>query len=134
MFRIKKLECRVIFFYRDLLMLILILGMAVLLSACQGNDKPTQSPTSKPVGAGKYESPVRHNSAPAGTKQAVALTGCVIVDQDGRTMKYRKKCESCGEIQPGTTTSAIPGKYSKRNSSFRCYKCKNRQKVAIQGS
>ena len=118
----------------NLLMLILIPGMAVLLSACQSNDKPTKSPTSRPVDVGKYELPVRQDNAPARTKHAIALTGCVIVDQDGRMMQYRKKCESCGETQPGTTSCAIPGKYSKKTSSFRCYKCKNRQKVVIQGS
>jgi len=104
-----------------------------LVAGCRDSSTNSQESAEKNSG-GVNEATSPPEKAPGKTKQAVALTGCVIIEQDGRIMKYRKKCENCGAIQPGTTTSAIPGKYSKKTSSFTCYKCKKRQKLVIQGS
>jgi hypothetical protein len=62
---------------------------------------------------------------------AVALCGAVIVSQDGRRMVYRKKCESCGHVEPGTTSGSIPS--GTLRSSFYCSKCRTRQEISIQG-
>lgn len=59
-----------------------------------------------------------------------AVQGCVIVSQDGSAMHtYKKKCESCGNVVPGTVTQ---GKYDgKTQTSFNCSKCGNKQKIEI---
>lgn len=59
-----------------------------------------------------------------------AVQGCVIVNQDGSAMHtYKKKCESCGNVVPGTVTQ---GKYDgKTQTSFNCSKCGNKQKIEI---
>jgi WD40 repeat protein len=62
---------------------------------------------------------------------AVALCGAVIVSQDGRRMVYRKKCDACGHVEPGTTSSSIPT--GTLSSSFYCSKCRTRQEISIQG-
>lgn len=60
----------------------------------------------------------------------IAVQGCVIVSQDGSaTHTYKKKCESCGNVVPGTVTQ---GKYDgKTQTSFNCSKCGNKQKIEI---
>lgn len=64
---------------------------------------------------------------------AVAISGCVITKQDTRMMTYVKKCESCGYVLPGQTTTALVRKNVKRASSYLCPKCKKTQKIVIQG-
>jgi predicted nucleic-acid-binding Zn-ribbon protein len=65
---------------------------------------------------------------------AVALSGAVIKSQKGSLIVYSKKCEKCGSIHPGdTTTSISSSSATKLNSSFRCVKCGNNQKIIIQG-
>ena len=64
---------------------------------------------------------------------AIALTGCVVVDQNKMTMRYKKKCEMCGYLEPGQTLTALIKPGSKYSSSFLCPKCKKRNNVIIQG-
>ena len=69
-----------------------------------------------------------------GIIMAIALSGCVIVDNGSSLMKYKKKCERCGYILPGTVSMAqVKGKYSQFRSGFRCPKCGTQNKVLIQG-
>ena len=63
---------------------------------------------------------------------AAALSGAVVVKQDGKRVTYKKKCESCGTVAPGSTTTTVSPNSTLR-SSFRCTKCKTNQKIAIQG-
>jgi hypothetical protein len=62
---------------------------------------------------------------------ASALSGAVIVSQDGTRMVYRKKCESCGHVEPGTTSGSVPS--GTLRTSFVCSKCRSRQEIEIQG-
>ena len=60
---------------------------------------------------------------------ATAVSGCIITKEEGTQMTYQKKCDSCGYVLPGTTTTASTlGTY---NSSFRCPKCGKNQKIVI---
>jgi hypothetical protein len=66
-------------------------------------------------------------------RHAIAISGCVIVSQNGRSMRYREKCEACGKVMSGSVSRAIPPPHSKSMSGFRCPKCRQRQSVVIQG-
>lgn len=64
----------------------------------------------------------------------VAIQGCIITESNpnSSSFTYKKKCESCGNVEPGTTsTSASSGTL---NSSFMCFKCKKTQKIQIESS
>jgi hypothetical protein len=62
---------------------------------------------------------------------ACALTGAVIVNQNGTTVAYRKKCEACGHVEQGTSNMQIPRGIL--SSSFFCSRCQRHQKIQIQG-
>lgn len=65
---------------------------------------------------------------------AVALSGAIIIKQEGTRIIYKKKCEKCGTVQSGSnTTSVSKSSSSTLTSSFRCIKCGNNQRIAIQG-
>ena len=52
----------------------------------------------------------------------VAIQGAVISRQDGSPVySYKKKCESCGKVMPGSTTTS--GTSGTSHSSFRCTDC-----------
>ena len=63
---------------------------------------------------------------------AVALTGCVIVSQTSKDMKFKKKCESCGWVDTSTIGGLLTRPGSKRTGSFQCPKCKKQNKYIIQ--
>lgn len=65
---------------------------------------------------------------------AVALQGAVIIEQQKTSLKYKKKCEKCGWVENGTSSMFVPSKGSKTTTQFMCPKCKNSQKVTIQGT
>jgi hypothetical protein len=64
-------------------------------------------------------------------KSFSAISGAVIVGQEGDTVKYQKKCEACGKVDSVTQpwTSSSGGTLS---TSFYCPKCKKLQKLAIK--
>lgn len=65
---------------------------------------------------------------------AVAIQGAVILEQKGNMMKYCKKCERCGFVESNIKTNTQqPGSHGKLTTSFQCPKCKNNQRVEIQG-
>lgn len=64
---------------------------------------------------------------------AVALTGCVITQDDEYGLVYRKKCERCGHVQPGSVISARIPKGFRVVKHFRCDKCGAQNKLEIQG-
>lgn len=66
---------------------------------------------------------------------AVALKGAVITEVDSitKTLKYKRKCETCGFVDNSTYRCNIPVSGT-TTSSFLCTKCKNVQEIAIQGS
>lgn len=65
----------------------------------------------------------------------VAEQGCIIVEDKGTLMKYKKKCEKCGYVETGGgTLTTAPRQFQKRTTSFKCPKCKNMQKVVIGGA
>ena len=63
-----------------------------------------------------------------------ALEGAVIISSDTSTgaVKYKDKCEKCGNVSSSTHNTYIKG--TTLNSSFYCSKCKSSQKVRIQST
>lgn len=64
---------------------------------------------------------------------AVAISGAVILEENGGRIRYRQKCEQCGrspttEIHIGAPTGA-----NKLTITFKCPKCGNQQRVEIAG-
>lgn len=61
-----------------------------------------------------------------------ALQGAVIIKQSGQHVDFKQKCDQCGNVMPGSTSTVV-GERSTLESSFKCTKCGNMQKVRIQG-
>ena len=80
-----------------------------------------------------YAQQPEYSTESQATYQHTAIQGAVIVSQDGSMrFTYKKKCDSCGKVEPGsTTTSASSGTLS---SSFRCSGCGNTQEIRISSS
>jgi hypothetical protein len=68
---------------------------------------------------------------PATSRRAVAGPGAVITGQDGRTVRFMKKCTTCGKEDRSTSTAVIV--CGTMRSGFFCPKCKRRRSVEIQG-
>ena len=82
--------------------------------------------------SGSYNSNSSNNNEKKKQYIHVALQGCVITESNSDTgsCTYRKKCESCGNLQPGTTSTYLTS--GTMNSSFYCPKCKQTQKIQIE--
>lgn len=65
------------------------------------------------------------------TRRAVAGTGAVITGQDGKTVRFLKKCTTCGKMDRSTSSALIV--CGTMRSGFFCPKCKRRRAVEIQG-
>lgn len=144
------------------LLFIIILSLLLALTACDIADNsplettsstentavqtnPTVMPTKEPTTPTAETTlnpltPTVATAAPATpqpTKQAVythvALEGCVIVDTDGAMITYKKKCEKCGKVQPGTVTIGNQSSGT-LTTSFICIYCGNQQDIKIQNS
>ncbi len=60
---------------------------------------------------------------------ATAIQGAVIAGEKGPTVDYYRKCEACGYVSSSKYNTA--NLYTRYQSSFRCPKCKNDQKIII---
>lgn len=70
-------------------------------------------------------------AAPAKNARATAGKGVVIMGQDGKTVKYRGKCTTCGHEDSSWKTIAIPRGTTR--IGFFCPKCKKRRDGEIHG-
>lgn len=61
---------------------------------------------------------------------AVAISGCVITDEKGSYIHFKKKCDKCGCLESGQPHGLCFN--SKYESSFRCPKCKQVSNVLIK--
>lgn len=67
----------------------------------------------------------------AGHRRAVAGPGTVICGQDGKTVRFTKKCTKCGKQDRSTSTAIIVA--GTMRFGFFCPKCRRRMPVEIQG-
>ena len=63
------------------------------------------------------------------TQNAVAISGAVVIKDDGKKVTYLNKCDNCGKTGTKHTTIIYPG--GKHKTSFKCNKCKNKNKTEI---
>jgi hypothetical protein len=68
---------------------------------------------------------------PPAVRRAVAGPGAVIMGQDGKTVRYMKKCLTCGKEDRNTSTAAIVRGTMK--FSFFCSKCCRQRTAELQG-
>ncbi len=66
-------------------------------------------------------------------RKAVAISGAVIIEQDGVKVTYRRKCEWCGHVDGSTHTMDIPRTGTRSTMSFTCRKCKKKSKRIMEG-
>jgi hypothetical protein len=69
--------------------------------------------------------------SPAGRARAVAGKGALIVAQDGTTVKFRKKCTTCGHEDSSWKTIPIPR--GTVRVPFYCPKCRKQRQVEVHG-
>jgi hypothetical protein len=77
---------------------------------------------------GHPEVPLQPSDAP---RRVLRVTGGVLLSQDGMVLRYRKQCLKCGYVDTRQTAMRIPG--GMVSLSFFCPKCKQTQRVEIQG-
>lgn len=65
---------------------------------------------------------------------SIALSGCVIIEEKNNNIRYRRKCEKCGDTSVPYTTTSAKGNGTKRKMPFRCSKCGSMQEAVIQGA
>jgi hypothetical protein len=75
--------------------------------------------------------PVCPARPPADQRRAVAGPGAVICGQDGRTVRYLKKCTTCGKEDRSTSTATIVR--GAMRSGFFCPRCRRRRPVEMHG-
>lgn len=63
------------------------------------------------------------------TQNAVAISGAIVIKDDGKHITYLDKCDSCNKTGSRHNTTIYPG--SKHKTSFKCSKCKYRNTVEI---
>jgi predicted RNA-binding Zn-ribbon protein involved in translation (DUF1610 family) len=83
--------------------------------------------TSEGMPASWFSGPVTK----ATTRRAVAGKGAILVGQDGTTVKFRKKCTTCGQEDSSYKSIAISRGTTR--VSFYCPKCRRAQAVEIHG-
>jgi hypothetical protein len=78
------------------------------------------------------ENPLSRPPAPARKRQAFALSGAILISQDGVTVHYRKKCSQCG-CEDRCRSSMLIGNGIVR-SHFFCPKCRKNREVQLRGT
>ena len=63
--------------------------------------------------------------------RAVAGTGAMIIGQDGKTVKFRMKCTTCGKED--SSWKSIPIPHGTARAGFYCTKCRKRRDAEIHG-
>jgi|BioPla2DNA2_1021312.scaffolds.fasta_scaffold102578_1 hypothetical protein len=111
-----------------ILNVVLIIIFSIALSAC---DDSRNIDTANQSEAKNTSQIYQEEEMPEKTYNHVAIKGAVVDEQDGTAMfTYKKKCESCGNVEPGHTRLFASGGTYK--GSFMCSKCKNNQPIEIK--
>ena len=55
--------------------------------------------------------------------------GCVIIEDDGRMVKYHPKCEHCGYVD--TTTCEAQCDYESQVGYYHCFKCEKTTEIVL---
>lgn len=105
-------------------------------SVAPAEPAPDQGPAPAEAMLAKNERPSAGDAPkpqqPAARKlRVISAKGAVVLSQDGKDVRVRKKCIKCGQDDRATTTLAIrPGA---ARTTFYCPRCKKLQPVEVQG-
>jgi len=111
------------------------------LEAMTAPPRPTSPASSLPLRASDHErerravaneNPLSRPPEPVRKRQALAVTGAVLISQDGVTVYYRKKCSQCG-CEDRCRSSMIISTGVSRNT-FYCPKCRKNREVLVRGT
>jgi hypothetical protein len=115
-----------------------------LFPPADGSAGPEFRATDGSTSLGIEETPVSPDPAPAATPmpdvasprperagRASVGKGAVILSQDGKTVKYRGKCTTCG--REDSSWKSIPIPRGTVRAGFFCAKCRKRRDVEIHG-
>ncbi len=91
------------------------------------NDALQGAPANNATLAGP-SAPPRHQPKKG---RALAVRGAIIVNQDGSTVQFKKKCTQCGHEE--SSRSTMPIRHGMIRVSFFCPKCRKARQVEIQG-
>jgi predicted RNA-binding Zn-ribbon protein involved in translation (DUF1610 family) len=102
-------------------------------TAAEGPESAPASADASPAEAGRTSSGLWDSAGSTSktTRRAVAGKGAVLVGQDGTTVKYRKKCTSCGHED--SSYKSAPISRGTTRVSFYCPKCRRNCAVEIHG-
>ena len=93
---------------------------------------PEPSPALTDAAGDEPQSPAADSKKkPPAKARATAVSGAVIVSQDGAFVKYRKKCTHCG--CEDSSTRGMPIRVGATRDTFFCPKCRKKREVVIQG-
>lgn len=123
---------------------ILIVVLAVSLTACESDngadDKTSSTESTEGITDSSTSSVYAEETKPdiessepeqEPTYYHAALCGAVVTEQDGSPrFTYVKKCESCGTVQSGSSTTNATG--GVLLGSFLCFECKETQQFEIE--
>jgi hypothetical protein len=111
-----------------------LLPAAVLVEEPAAIQQPAAAPAilceEKPIPAKDPEKPKPPGHVRKG--RAIGGTGIIIVGQDGTTVKFRKKCMTCGHEDSSWNTMKIMNGSTRVN--FFCPKCRKNRSGEIRGS
>lgn len=123
---------------------ILTVLLAVSLTACESDNGADDTTLSAASTAGVvsssassvYEAEAKSDIESTEPEQEptyyhAALCGAVVTEQDGSPrFTYVKKCENCGTVQSGSSTTNATG--GVLHGSFLCFECKETQQFEIE--
>lgn len=123
---------------------ILMVVLAVSLTACENDNgaDDTTLPAASTAGvvsssaSSVYEAEAKSDIESTEPEQEptyyhAALCGAVVTEQDGSPrFTYVKKCENCGTVQSGSSTTNATG--GVLHGSFLCFECKETQRFEIE--
>ncbi|HEX3150630.1 MAG TPA: DUF4339 domain-containing protein [Gemmataceae bacterium] len=84
-----------------------------------------------PMGHPDWINPLARPEAETKPGRAVAGKATSIIGQDGKTVKFRMKCDLCGRDDASFKTIPIP--HGTARASFYCKKCRKRRDGEIHG-
>lgn len=123
---------------------ILTAVLAVSLTACESDngadDKTSSTASTEGITDSSTSSVYEEETMPdienteseqEPTYYHVALCGAVVTEQDGSPrFTYVKKCENCGTVQSGSSTTNATG--GVLHGSFLCFECRETQQFEIE--
>jgi C4-type Zn-finger protein len=66
-------------------------------------------------------------------RNAIALSGAIIEEVNGSSMRYYSRCDKCMDVPNSTTQTSVPSVGAVLTSTYRCNKCGGSTTIRIKG-